>query len=192
MENTNTRRGNRTSMLDPAILVPAIGQSFAKLDPRLMIKNPVMFVVEIVATLTTIIFLRELAVDDTAHLGFTFQIIFWLWLTVVFANFAEAVAEGRGKAQAATLRRARTETMAKRLAALSATEYHEVAAPQLQPGDIVLVEAGDLIPSDGDVVEGIASVDESAITGESAPGHPRNPAATVPPSPAARACCRTG
>ena len=169
MENTNTRRGNRTSMLDPAILVPAIGQSFAKLDPRLMIKNPVMFVVEIVATLTTIIFLRELAVDDTAHLGFTFQIIFWLWLTVVFANFAEAVAEGRGKAQAATLRRARTETMAKRLAALSATEYHEVAAPQLQPGDIVLVEAGDLIPSDGDVVEGIASVDESAITGESAP-----------------------
>ena len=123
MENTNTRRGNRTSMLDPAILVPAIGQSFAKLDPRLMIKNPVMFVVEIVATLTTIIFLRELAVDDTAHLGFTFQIIFWLWLTVVFANFAEAVAEGRGKAQAATLRRARTETMAKRLAALSATEY---------------------------------------------------------------------
>ena len=168
MENTDKRRGQST-MLDPAILVPAIGQSFAKLDPRVMIKNPVMFVVEIVAMLTTIIFVREAVTGDAAHLGFTFQIIVWLWLTVVFANFAEAVAEGRGKAQAATLRRARTETMAKRLASLDAADYQEVAAPQLQPGEIVLVEAGDLIPSDGDVVEGIASVDESAITGESAP-----------------------
>ena len=155
-------------MLDPAILVPAIGQSFAKLDPRVMIKNPVMFVVEVVAALTTVIFVREL-VSGGGSLGFTFQIIVWLWLTVVFANFAEAVAEGRGKAQAATLRKARTETQAKRLASLTATNYDIVAAPSLQPGDIVLVEAGEFIASDGEVVEGIASVDESAITGESAP-----------------------
>jgi K+-transporting ATPase ATPase B chain len=169
MEHINKRRDNRSTMLDPAILVPAIGQSFAKLDPRVMIKNPVMFVVEVVAALTTVIFLRELLGGGGEHLGFTFQIIVWLWLTVVFANFAEAVAEGRGKAQAATLRRARTETMAKRLATLNATDYVMVAAPQLKQGDIVLVEAGEFIPSDGDVAEGIASVDESAITGESAP-----------------------
>jgi K+-transporting ATPase ATPase B chain len=168
METHSKTRGMQTTMLDPAILLPAIGQSFAKLDPRVMIKNPVMFVVEVVAALTTVIFVREL-VTGVGSLGFTFQIIVWLWLTVVFANFAEAVAEGRGKAQAATLRRARTETMAKRLASLRTTDYEMVAAPQLQPGDIVLVEAGELIPSDGDVAEGIASVDESAITGESAP-----------------------
>ncbi|HET6238919.1 MAG TPA: potassium-transporting ATPase subunit KdpB, partial [Acetobacteraceae bacterium] len=117
---------------------------------------------------TTIIFIRDLLTGG-AHLGFTAQIIFWLWLTVVFANFAEAVAEGRGKAQAATLRRARTETMAKLLTSLNATTHREVAAATLKPGDIVLVDAGDMIPSDGEVVEGIASVDESAITGESAP-----------------------
>jgi K+-transporting ATPase ATPase B chain len=133
-----------------------------------MIKNPVMFVVEIVAALTTVIFLRDLGTGG-GHLSFTFQIIIWLWLTVLFANFAEAVAEGRGKAQAATLRKARTETRAKRLATANAANYQMVAAPDLKQGDIVLVEAGDLIPSDGDVIEGIASVDESAITGESAP-----------------------
>ena len=169
MDNVINKRRNRSSVLDTAILVPAISDAFAKLNPRVMLKNPVMFVVEVVATLTTIIFARELIAGGGTHLGVTFQIIVWLWLTVVFANFAEAVAEGRGKAQAATLRRARTETMAKRLTDPNATAYQEVAAPQLQPGDIVLVEAGDLIPSDGDVVEGIASVDESAITGESAP-----------------------
>jgi K+-transporting ATPase ATPase B chain len=168
MENRTNMRGTQSTMLDPAILVPAIGQSFAKLDPRVMIKNPVMFVVEVVAALTTVIFVREL-VSGGGSLGFTFQIIVWLWLTVVFANFAEAVAEGRGKAQAATLRKARTETQAKRLASLTATNYDIVAAPSLQPGDIVLVEAGEFIASDGEVVEGIASVDESAITGESAP-----------------------
>src|SRR6202012_735743 len=167
METHSKSRGGQTTMLDPAILVPAIGQSFAKLDPRVMIKNPVMFVVEVVAALTTVIFVREL-VSGGGSLGFTFQIIVWLWLTVVFANFAEAVAEGRGKAQAATLRKARTETQAKRLASLTATNYDIVAAPSLQPGDIVLVEAGEFIASDGEVVEGIASVDESAITGESA------------------------
>jgi K+-transporting ATPase ATPase B chain len=166
--DTQTRQRTASSILDPAILVPAIWQSVVKLDPRAMIRNPVMFVVEIVATLTTIIFVRDLLTGG-AHLGFTAQIIFWLWLTVVFANFAEAVAEGRGKAQAATLRRARTETMAKLLTSLNATTHREVAAATLKPGDIVLVDAGDMIPSDGEVVEGIASVDESAITGESAP-----------------------
>ena len=168
MENRNNVRKSQSSILDPAILGPALRQSVVKLNPRMMIRNPVMFVVEIVAVLTTIIFIREL-ITGGAHVGFTFQIIVWLWLTVLFANFAEAVAEGRGKAQADTLRRARTETMAKRLASIDATDYETVSAPALKQGDVVLVEAGDLIPSDGDVVEGIASVDESAITGESAP-----------------------
>jgi potassium-transporting ATPase ATP-binding subunit len=168
MEIRNKMRESQSTILDPAILIPAIGQSFVKLDPRVMVKNPVMFCVEIVAALTTIIFLRDFGTGG-GHLGFIFQIIIWLWLTVVFANFAEAVAEGRGKAQAATLRKARTETTAKRLASLNAANWQAVGATELKEGDIVLVEAGDLIPSDGDVIEGIASVDESAITGESAP-----------------------
>src|SRR6195952_2490439 len=154
-----------SAMLDSKIVFPAIGSAFAKLDPRLMIKNPVMFVVEVVAALTTVIFLRDLATGG-AHLSFTFQIILWLWITVLFANFAEAVAEGRGKAQAASLRSARTDTMANRI---TATGTETVAAPDLKQNDIVLVAAGELIPSDGEVIEGIASIDESAITGESAP-----------------------
>jgi K+-transporting ATPase ATPase B chain len=158
-------RDAKSNLLDPAILVPACGQALRKLDPRLMIRNPVMFVVEVVATLTTIIFLRDLATGG-AHLSFTFQIILWLWITVLFANFAEAVAEGRGKAQAASLRRARTDTMANRITA-NGTET--VPAPELKQNDVVLVAAGELIPSDGEVIEGIASIDESAITGESAP-----------------------
>jgi K+-transporting ATPase ATPase B chain len=167
-------RGARSSVLDPAILIPALKSAFAKLNPRILIRNPVMFVVEVVATLTTIVTLREVFAGS-AHTGFSLQIVFWLWLTVLFANFAEAVAEGRGKAQAAALRRTRTETPAKRLLSDSSGNhdphglYEPVAAPDLKPGDIVLVEAGDLIPSDGEVIEGIASVDESAITGESAP-----------------------
>jgi K+-transporting ATPase ATPase B chain len=165
MNNRTSPRGARTTIADPAILLPAIGQSFVKLDPRLMIRNPVMFVVEVVATLTTIVFVREI-VTGGGHLGFTLQIILWLWITVLFANFAEAVAEGRGKAQAATLRRARTETLARRL--VNGRE-ESVPAPELKPGDVVLVDSGELIPSDGDVIEGVASVDESAITGESAP-----------------------
>jgi K+-transporting ATPase ATPase B chain len=168
MQNRIVQRGGKSSMFDPAILVPAIGGSFRKLDPRLLIRNPVMFVVEVVAVLTTLLFLRGLVTGGTA-LGFTFQIILWLWITVLFANFAEAVAEGRGKAQAATLRKARTETVAKRLGSAADRSYQEVAAAALQKGDLVLVETGDLIPSDGEIVEGIASVDESAITGESAP-----------------------
>jgi K+-transporting ATPase ATPase B chain len=169
MKLRNRMRASQSTALAPAILLPAIGQSFVKLDPRVLIKNPVMFVVEIAAALATVIFLRALLTGGGEHQGFTFQIILWLWLTVLFANFAEAVAEGRGKAQAATLRRARTETLARRLTAQNATNWQVVPAPELKQGDIVLVQAGDLIPGDGEVIEGIASVDESAITGESAP-----------------------
>jgi len=167
MDTTDKQGRAAASMLDTAILVPALGEMFRKLSPRLMARNPVMFVVEVVATLTTVLFLRALMTGGS-HLGFTFQIILWLWITLLFANLAEAVAEGRGKAQAATLRRARTETTAKRLRAGS-TSWDSVAASALLVDDLVLVEAGDVIPSDGEVVEGIASVDESAITGESAP-----------------------
>ena len=155
------------TMTDPAILIPAIGGAFRKLNPRHMIANPVMFVVEIVASLTTVLFIRDL-VSGAGHLGFAFQINLWLWFTVVFANFAEAVAEGRGKAQADSLRRTKTDTMAKLLDVGSA-QYRSVAATALKQGDVVLVEAGDIIPSDGDVIEGVASVNEAAITGESAP-----------------------
>jgi K+-transporting ATPase ATPase B chain len=168
MDKRKSPRGAALSLFDGNILRTAIVGAFVKLDPRVMIRNPVMFVVEIVSVLTTILFLRDL-VTGGPYLGFTFQIIFWLWLTLVFANFAEAVAEGRGKAQAASLRKARTETTAKRLASKDAQSFTEVAAPDLKQGDIVLVEAGDFVPSDGEIIEGIASVDESAITGESAP-----------------------
>jgi K+-transporting ATPase ATPase B chain len=156
------------TLTDPKILGPAVIDAFKKLDPRAMIRNPVMFTVEVVATLTTLIFIRDLA---TGHggLGFSFQINLWLWFTVLFANFAEAVAEGRGKAQAATLRKARTETVAKKLANVADTKWAEVPATKLKKGDVVLVQTGDLIPSDGEVIEGVASVNEAAITGESAP-----------------------
>src|SRR5512140_1423491 len=127
-----------SAMLDPKIVVPAIRSSFVKLDPRLMIKNPVMFVVEIVAALTTVIFLRDL-VTGGENLGFTFQIIIWLWFTVLFANFAEAVAEGRGKAQAESLKKTRTESKAKLLKGADKT-YHLVSGTSLKVGDIVLVE----------------------------------------------------
>lgn len=156
-----------SAMLDPKIVMPAIGAAFAKLDPRAMIKNPVMFVVEIVAALTTVIFLRDLLTGGE-NLGFTFQIILWLWFTVLFANLAEAVAEGRGKAQAETLRKTRTESQAKLLSGVG-RDYKLVSGTSLKVGDLVLVEAGDTIPSDGEVIEGVASVNEAAITGESAP-----------------------
>src|ERR1700674_1577248 len=164
-----------SAMLDPKIVFPAIGSAFAKLDPRLMIKNPVMFVVEVVATLTTVIFLRDV-VTGGEGLGFTFQIILWLWFTVLFANFAEAVAEGRGKAQAESLRKTRTESQAKLLTGSDMT-YRLVSGTSLKVGDVVLVEAGDNIPSDGEVIEGVAPVNEAAIARR---------------SPAARRCCPTG
>ncbi|SPP93547.1 potassium-transporting ATPase subunit KdpB [Bradyrhizobium vignae] len=156
-----------SAMLDPRIVVPALGAAFTKLDPRSMIKNPVMFVVEIVAALTTVIFVRDLVIGGE-NLAFTFQIILWLWFTVLFANLAEAVAEGRGKAQAETLRKSRTESQAKLLSG-AGRDYKLVSGTSLKVGDLVLVEAGDTIPSDGEVIEGVASVNEAAITGESAP-----------------------
>jgi K+-transporting ATPase ATPase B chain len=155
-------------LLDPQILIPAVGGSFRKLDPRLLARNPVMFVVGIVALLATVLFARD-AIAGRTGLAFSGQIIFWLWATLLFANFAEAVAEGRGKAQAATLRKTRTETPAKLLGSAEGEQWRPVSALDLKPGDIVLVEAGDLIPSDGEVIDGIASVNEAAITGESAP-----------------------
>ena len=171
-DRANPRR-SVSSLFDPAIIVPAIGDSFRKLHPRNLVRNPVMFVVEIVTVLTTILYVRDLLTGGE-NLKFTFQIIVWLWITLLFANFAEAVAEGRGKAQAATLRKARTDTRAKRLIDPNGKSgmkdvIEGVSAIDLAPGDVVLVEPGDLIPSDGDVIEGVASVNELAITGESAP-----------------------
>ncbi|GAA3082172.1 potassium-transporting ATPase subunit KdpB [Rhizobium viscosum] len=156
------------SILDSRILIPAVGAAFTKLNPRTLAKNPVMFVVATVSALTTVLFLRDL-VSGNGNLAFSFQINLWLWFTVLFANFAEAVAEGRGKAQADSLRKARTETQAKLLTANNGTGYRMVPGTSLKVGDLVLVEAGDIIPSDGEVVEGVASVNEAAITGESAP-----------------------
>jgi K+-transporting ATPase ATPase B chain len=153
--------------LSAGLLGRAVLDSFRKLDPRTLWRNPVMFVVEIVALLTTILVIRDAAVGTS--ILFSAQIAFWLWFTVVFANFAEAVAEGRGKAQAENLRRTRTLTQAKRLSSVNSAKFEKVSALALKPGDLVLVEAGDFVPSDGDVIEGVASVDESAITGESAP-----------------------
>ncbi|MFC6158355.1 potassium-transporting ATPase subunit KdpB [Kribbella jiaozuonensis] len=146
-------------MFDPKMLLTALPDAVRKLDPRVMVKNPVMFVVEVGAVASTIFAFTDSSV-------FVWWIVVWLWLTVIFANLAEAVAEGRGKAQAETLRRAKTETTARRLVG---DREEEVPATQLKLGDLVVVEAGQIIPGDGDVVEGVASVDESAITGESAP-----------------------
>lgn len=154
--------------MDSRILVPAIGGAFLKLNPKTLVKNPVMFVVATVSVLTTVLFLRDLAIGSDS-LGFSFQINLWLWFTVLFANFAEAVAEGRGKAQADSLRKARTETQAKLLSGDDRGNYSMVPGTSLKVNDIVLVEAGDIIPSDGEVIEGVASVNEAAITGESAP-----------------------
>src|SRR5438034_3589875 len=174
-----TRRKGDISIWDPKIIRGAIPDSFKKLDPRVQIKNPVMFLVEVGSVITTIEFVRLLFATPTATFTrslltsetiFVLAVTVWLWFTVVFANFAEATAEGRSKAQADTLRRARSTTMAKRLSSPDRfSNVQEVAAPDLRKGDLVLVEAGDVIPGDGDVVEGVASVDESAITGESAP-----------------------
>ena len=145
------------------LVVTATGDSFPKLDPRLQWKNPVMFIVEIGSVITTAIFVINLVRGHTGDLWFVGVIAFWLWLTVLFANFAEAIAEGRGKAQANALRATRTTTLAR------LRDGGEVPAPELQRGDVVIVEAGEVIPADGEVIEGVGSVDESAITGESAP-----------------------
>ncbi|HYW22967.1 MAG TPA: potassium-transporting ATPase subunit KdpB [Terriglobales bacterium] len=160
------RHRRHSSLLDRDIIVPAIVDSFKKLDPRWQARNPVMFVVEVGSVITTIAYVAGLFQQGTNEL-FVGQIAVWLWFTVLFANFAEAVAEGRGKAQAASLRRTRSELTARRLKDDGTEE--RVPAPQLRKGDRVVCEANDLIPGDGTVVAGIASVDESAITGESAP-----------------------
>ena len=157
-------------LFDPPIVRRAVFDAFKKLDPRVQVRNPVMFVVLVGAILTTALWLQALFGQGEAQASFIFAISVWLWFTVLFANFAEAMAEGRGKAQADTLRKARQDVQAKKLseprygASISA-----VSSGTLRMGDIVLVEAGDFVPSDGEVVEGVASVDESAITGESAP-----------------------
>jgi potassium-transporting ATPase ATP-binding subunit len=163
------KRTPSSALFDPKIVVPAIGSAFVKLDPRALIGNPVMFALEIVTMVTTVILIRDLF-TGSGQIGFEFQIVLWLWFTVLFANFATAVAEGRGKAQADTLRRQRTETQAKLVAGAGDSQsYRLVPSTELKVGNVVLVEAGDLIPSDGEVIEGMASVNEAAITGESAP-----------------------
>ncbi len=162
------KRATASALIDPKIIVPAMVAALAKLDPRVQIRNPVMFVVEIVSILTTIIFLRDL-VTGGESIGFELQIVLWLWFTLLFANFAEAIAEGRGKAQAEALRKTRTQTQAKLLADERSRDYRTVPSTSLKVGDLVLVKTGDIIPSDGEVIEGIASVNEAAITGESAP-----------------------
>ena len=154
------------SIWDPKIMTRALGDSFLKLNPVKMMGNPVMFVVEVGSVITTILLVRDIA-NGAPGIGFDLQITLWLWFTVLFANFAEAMAEGRGKAQADNLRKTRTETTARKL--LSNGQTQMVGAPQLRKDDIVIVSAGEFIPGDGEIIEGVASVDESAITGESAP-----------------------
>ena len=157
---------NRRSLFDPKIVKRAALDALRKLSPRTMMRNPVMFVVEIGSVLTTVLLVK----DISAHQGdtrFDLQITLWLWFTVLFANFAEAMAEGRGKAQADALRQAKSDTTAYRLGKGDVVE--EVSSAQLRVDDRVRVTAGQMIPGDGEVIEGVASVDESAITGESAP-----------------------
>ncbi|WP_188052148.1 potassium-transporting ATPase subunit KdpB [Azospirillum sp. Sh1] len=168
-------RTSEISLFDARIAAQAAGVAVRKLDPRELVRNPVIFVTAVVAALSTVLVLRDLAgfgnagANGSAGIGVAGQIAAWLWFTVLFANFAEAVAEGRGKAQAASLRKTKTETAARKVASVDATTHQSVPAASLRAGDLVLVEAGDVIPGDGDVVSGIATVDESAITGESAP-----------------------
>jgi K+-transporting ATPase ATPase B chain len=164
------RKKEKRSLFEPQIVKRALWDSIKKLDPRYQIKNPVMFIVEVGSALTTLLFFQSLFGKGEASAGFILQISVWLWITVLFANFAESMAEGRGKAQAESLRKSRRDIMAKKLAKEDRdSEVTSLASSQLKKGDIVLVEAGDTIPMDGEVIEGVASVNESAITGESAP-----------------------
>src|SRR5258708_16813071 len=166
-----TTRAKARPLFDPPIVRRAIVDAFIKLNPRHQVKNPVMFTVEVVSLLTTVLWLQWVITGKgEENASFVFAISVWLWFTVVFANFAEAMAEGRGKAQADALRKTRRDVMAKKLTSPKyGAKFDSVSATQLHKGDVVLVETGDFIPSDGTVVEGVASVDESAITGESAP-----------------------
>jgi K+-transporting ATPase ATPase B chain len=165
-----TTQGEKRPLFDPSIMRQALIDAVKKLHPWYQVRNPVMFVVLVGSVLTTGLFIQALVGQGEAPAGFIFAVSLWLWFTVLFANFAEAMAEGRGKAQADTLRRARRDVTAKKLARPQyGAEYVSVSATTLRQGDVVLVEAGNFIPSDGEVIAGIASVDESAITGESAP-----------------------
>ncbi len=167
---TDVRKVEARKLFDGPIVKRAIVESFKKLDPRHQLKNPVMFVVEVGSLLTTLLFLQALAGKGEAPAGFILAVSAWLWFTVLFANFAEAMAEGRGKAQAETLRRARRDTRAKQLAAPRRdASITTGSAATLRKGDVVLIEAGDDVPCDGEIIEGVASVSEAAITGESAP-----------------------
>jgi len=180
------RKTQKRPLFDPPIVKRAIKDAIRKLAPRQVARNPVMFVVEIGSILTTLLILRDIAVGHTGNLLFTVQVTLWLWFTVLFANFAEAMAEGRGKAQADTLRKAKTETVANLIMGsmggstggniggsigrgIEQVKTELIPASKLRKGDVVLVRAGEIIPGDGEVIEGVASVDESAITGESAP-----------------------
>jgi potassium-transporting ATPase ATP-binding subunit len=161
---------NARPLFDLPIVRRALIDSVRKLDPRHQVKNPVMFVVEVGSLLTSALFVQALFGRGEAPAGFILAISLWLWFTVLFANFAEAMAEGRGKAQADALRKTRRDVFAKKLSKPEhSASFTEVSAGELRRGDVVLVEAGDVIPGDGDVVQGAASVDESAVTGESAP-----------------------
>ena len=157
--------------MDPSLLRAAVPQAVRKLDPRLLARNPVMFVVELTAVLVTVIAIARAAglpgLDTGSNLGFEVQVAAWLWFTVLFATYAEAIAEARGRAQAATLRRTRSVTTAHRRVAGGILE--DVGSAELRAGDVVLVREGETVPSDGDVIEGVAYVNEAAITGESAP-----------------------
>ena len=166
------------SLFDPALTRQALRESLAKLAPQAQWRNPVMFVVYLGSILTTLLFFQALAGEGEAPAGFILAVSLWLWFTVLFANFAEALAEGRSKAQAASLRGLKKQTWAKKLDgsryeaghhARSALQWLPIEADSLRKGDVVLVEAGETIPADGEVLDGVASVDESAITGESAP-----------------------
>jgi K+-transporting ATPase ATPase B chain len=176
LEATQRQQASRhRPLFDPPIVRRALRDAIVKLGPRHMVRNPVMFVVLIGSIYTTVVFLRDV-VQSRPEWGFTLQLALWLWFTVIFANFAEAMAEGRGKAQADALRKSRTQTTAKRLPEgvggdghVDRTRYEEVNAQDLRRGDVVLCLPGDIIPGDGEVIDGVASVDESAITGESAP-----------------------
>jgi K+-transporting ATPase ATPase B chain len=160
------RRPQSRALLDRAIVLRAVGDSFKKLDPRWQARNPVMFIVEVGALVVSLFYFRDLFMRGGKDAGFDLAIALWLWFTVIFANFAEAVAEGRGKAQADFLRRTKTDTKARKVVD---GKIVDVNANELRKGDLIRVEPGEMIAGDGDVIEGAASVDESAITGESAP-----------------------
>ena len=168
------------SLADAALIKAAIAAAFRKLDPRVQWRNPVMFVVYVGSIITTLLWVQALGGQGEAAQSFILAIALWLWFTVLFANFAEAMAEGRSQAQASALRHMKRKVIAKRLAKpVHGSTWYPQEADELGQGAVVLVEAGDVIPLEGEVIEGVASVDESAITGESAPSS-ESPVATSP------------